>query len=108
MGKPVISGAVGLLVVLVILFLIPNDLMPTLPLNQDMAVAAGKVLAGLLVVALMLERALAVFNDLLFATDRTRAQSEIALARLVSTAALKTAAEESLSAGNASWAGPCQ
>lgn len=45
-----------------------------LALADSMAEAGAKVIARLLVVALILERALAVFNDLLFGQARAAAQ----------------------------------
>jgi len=46
-----------------------------LALAQDMVDAGGKVIARLFVVALILERALAVFNDLLFGQERAAQQN---------------------------------
>jgi len=45
-----------------------------LTLAQNMADAGGKIIGSLFVVALILERALAVFNDLLFGQERAAAR----------------------------------
>lgn len=82
MPKLILPGAAALLIAIVALFLIPAAALPALTLNPNMAQAAGVTIGGLAAIAAILERALAVFTDLLFGQERSEARQQLSAARL--------------------------
>ncbi|MEI9851849.1 MAG: hypothetical protein WDN24_14595 [Sphingomonas sp.] len=80
MNKTFLSGALILVLTVAVLAWFAKGIPAALPLAPDMAVAASKVVACLVVVALLLERALAAFNDLLFGRERSEARQQLAAA----------------------------
>lgn len=86
MKNTFVSGALILAVTVAALAWFAKDIPVALPLAANAAVAASAVVASLFTVALLLERALAAFNDLLFGQERSDAQQQLVAARAPSPA----------------------
>lgn len=82
MPKLLLPGAAAIVIAIVALLLIPSAALPALTLNPNMAQAVGVTLGGLIAIAAILERALAVFTDLLFGQERSEARQQLSAARL--------------------------
>lgn len=82
MRKSIIPGLILLIVAAGALYYFREDLPAPLRLDDAMAIAASKVLGGLFAIALVLERALAVVNDLLFGQERANAEQMLAAVRI--------------------------
>jgi hypothetical protein len=80
MNRTFVTGALILAATVAALAWFAKDIPAALPLASDVAVAAGKVVASLFAVALLLERALAAFTDLLFGQERSDARQQLAAA----------------------------
>jgi hypothetical protein len=80
MNRTYVSSALILALTVAALVWFAKDIPAALPLASDMAVAAAKVVASLFAVALLLERALAAFTDLLFGQERSDANQQLAAA----------------------------
>ncbi|MCW3848015.1 hypothetical protein OF829_12265 [Sphingomonas sp. LB-2] len=82
MPKLLWPGAAAIVIALVALLLIPSAALPALKLNPNMAQAAGVTIGALAAIAAILERALAVFTDLLFGQERSEARHQLNALRL--------------------------
>lgn len=82
MPKVILPGAAALIIAILALLFIPVGQVPAMTFKQDMVAAAGATIGGLAAIAAILERALAVFTDLLFGQERTEARQQLNTARL--------------------------
>ncbi len=82
MPKLLLPGALALVIAVIALLVIPSAALPALKLNPNMAQAAAVTIGGLVAIAAILERALAVFTDLLFGEERSEARQQLSAVRL--------------------------
>jgi len=82
MSKIFIAGLAAVILAALILILKPVWPSDALTLKPDMAQAAATTIAALATIALILERALAVLNDLIFVQQDTAIRQKLTVARL--------------------------